>query len=63
MHNACSQPEPKEAGPKIGKSLSELGATLLFEKVLTTSDANGQGRIVVPKASRLSQTLFTGLLT
>ena len=62
MHHVCSQPEAKEAGSKIGKSLSELGATLLFEKVLTTSDANGQGRIVVPKASRLSQTLFLSLL-
>ena len=45
--------KPDVDGPKIGKSLSELGATLLFEKVLTTSDANGQGRIVVPKASMI----------
>ncbi|KAK9809236.1 hypothetical protein WJX72_011881 [[Myrmecia] bisecta] len=37
------------AAPK-GNSLEELGAQLAFEKVLTTSDGNGQGRIVIPKA-------------
>jgi hypothetical protein len=31
------------------KMLEERGATVLFEKVLTTSDASGSGRIVIPK--------------
>lgn len=31
------------------KSWDELGAKVLFEKVLTSSDINPQGRIVVPK--------------
>ena len=31
------------------KLLQELGATIMFEKVLTTSDASGSGRIVIPK--------------
>lgn len=33
------------------KSWSKLGANVLFEKVLTSSDINPQGRIVVPKAN------------
>ncbi|KAI3431438.1 hypothetical protein D9Q98_004490 [Chlorella vulgaris] len=30
-------------------ALRGMGATLLFEKVLTTSDVNGSGRLVIPK--------------
>lgn len=37
------------ANRPAGKQLADLQATYLFEKVLTSSDANGQGRIVVPK--------------
>ena len=33
------------------KSWTELGANVLFEKVLTSSDINPQGRIVVPKVA------------
>lgn len=29
--------------------LLSMGTDILFEKVLTTSDANGHGRIVIPK--------------
>lgn len=29
--------------------LSQMGARVLFEKTLTSSDANGAGRIVIPK--------------
>lgn len=35
------------------RRLQELGATIMFEKVLTTSDANGSGRIVIPKVRLL----------
>ena len=31
------------------RSLAALGARLLFEKVMTTCDVSGNGRIVVPK--------------
>jgi hypothetical protein len=33
------------------KRLQEMGATIMFEKVLTTSDTSGTGRVVIPKAS------------
>ena len=32
-------------------SWEDIGASVLFEKVLTSSDINPQGRIVVPKVS------------
>jgi hypothetical protein len=31
------------------KRLSDLGGTVLFEKIMTTSDTSGSGRIVIPK--------------
>lgn len=33
--------------------LSELQATVFFEKSLTSSDASGSGRVVIPKARDL----------
>ena len=33
------------------RSWEDIGASVLFEKVLTSSDINPQGRIVVPKVS------------
>jgi hypothetical protein len=33
--------------------LAKLGATVLFEKVLTACDANGSGRVVLPKVKGL----------
>ena len=38
-------PSKEDANAK----LLAMGTTILFEKVLTTSDANGSGRIVIPK--------------
>lgn len=35
--------------PPGHRSLAELGARLLFEKVMTTCDVSEAGRIVVPK--------------
>ena len=32
------------------KALSAMNATVFYEKQLTTSDASGSGRIVIPKA-------------
>jgi len=61
MPNLCSTPAElhkvsaglaETAGGSIlpgAKSWTELGADVLFEKVLTSSDINPQGRIVVPK--------------
>lgn len=56
-----SQPATSEAAADVtssvegvfpgAKSWAELGATVVFEKVLTSSDINPQGRIVVPKVS------------
>ena len=37
------------------KSWEQLEATVLFEKVLTSSDINPQGRIVVPKVSECAE--------
>ena len=31
------------------KRLGDLGGTVLFEKIMTTSDTSGSGRIVIPK--------------
>lgn len=31
------------------KRLQEMGATIMFEKCLTTSDTSGTGRVVIPK--------------
>ena len=54
----CSIPSDLGVGPADtaadltlpgAKSWSKLGANVLFEKVLTSSDINPQGRIVVPK--------------
>ncbi|KAK9809821.1 hypothetical protein WJX73_009818 [Symbiochloris irregularis] len=51
--SAAAVPRPDNgsisAVTPAGKALAHLQATYLFEKTLTTSDANGQGRIVVPK--------------
>ena len=38
------------------KSWAELGATVVFEKVLTSSDINPHGRIVVPKVNIVNKT-------
>jgi hypothetical protein len=37
------------------KRLQEMGATIMFEKCLTTSDTSGTGRVVIPKASLYQQ--------
>ena len=51
-HAAEAHRGPSDAGaPRIGPSLEELNTTLIFEKVLTSSDTNNTGRIVVPKVS------------
>jgi hypothetical protein len=40
------------------KRLQEMGATIMFEKCLTTSDTSGTGRIVIPKVgSWLKETM------
>ena len=56
---ACSNPadcQPVSTGDTAGditlpgaRSWADLDANVLFEKVLTSSDINPQGRIVVPK--------------
>ena len=39
--------------PDANQRFKALGATIMFEKVLTTSDASGSGRIVIPKVCSL----------
>ncbi len=54
-HAAEAHRGPSDAGaPRIGPSLEELNTTLIFEKVLTSSDTNNTGRIVVPKVGAAS---------
>ncbi len=45
------------------RSWTDLDASVLFEKVLTSSDINPQGRIVVPKVvtSLISDTVYSVL--
>lgn len=38
------------ASAAVVKGLEDMGATLFFEKPLTSSDASGSGRVVIPKA-------------
>jgi hypothetical protein len=40
--------------PPGHRSLADLGALLLFEKVMTSCDVSGHGRIVVPKVQHAS---------
>ena len=40
--------------PPGHRSPAELGARLLFEKVMTTCDVSGHGRIVIPKVRLVS---------
>lgn len=35
----------------VSKALEKLGAQTFYEKPLTSSDANGAGRVVIPKVS------------
>jgi len=43
--------------PPGHKTLAELGARLLFEKVMTTCDISGHGRIVIPKVRLVAASL------
>lgn len=52
-----SGPPPSELPPELNlspcnakASLDAMGAEIFYEKTLTPSDANGSGRIVIPKA-------------
>ena len=38
--------------PQVARDLLEKFGEVMFEKVLTTSDTSGQGRIVIPKVRR-----------
>lgn len=39
-------------GERARAQMVNMRAAILFEKVLTNSDANGSGRIVIPKVGR-----------
>jgi len=49
---ASSQFSSEDAMPatKVKEALNAMGAEVFYEKPLTSSDANGSGRIVIPKA-------------
>lgn len=44
-----SQEGRNQAVKSVMKGLDELGAVVFFEKALTSSDASGSGRVVIPK--------------
>ena len=44
-----SQESRNAAVKAVVKGLDDLGAVVFFEKALTSSDASGSGRVVIPK--------------
>ena len=44
-----SQESRNAAVKAVIKGLDDLGAVVFFEKPLTSSDASGSGRVVIPK--------------
>ena len=46
-----SLPLPSE---EARNRLQAMGASVMFEKVLTSSDTSGSGRIVIPKVSSMT---------
>lgn len=49
-----SQESRNAAVRAVVKGLDDLGAVVFFEKALTSSDASGSGRVVIPKVGDLA---------
>ena len=49
-----SQEGRNQAVKAVIKGLEDLGAVVFFEKALTSSDASGSGRVVIPKVGSVS---------
>jgi hypothetical protein len=47
-----SQEARNHAVRAVLKGLADLGAVVFFEKSLTSSDASGSGRVVIPKVGQ-----------
>jgi hypothetical protein len=47
-----SQENRNQAVKDVIKGLEDLGAVVFFEKALTSSDASGSGRVVIPKVGQ-----------
>lgn len=53
--------DPEEVAASITKALADMGAIVIYEKALTSSDASGSGRVVVPKVESQISCLAGGL--
>lgn len=52
VENDAGEQEEEDPGLAVAKTLEGLGAKVFYEKPLTSSDANGSGRVVIPKVGR-----------